>query len=143
MNYRLEIVRFSENDKQSLSKFVVFDDWNCELGQGYMLELPDKGNKRNISRIPEGKYKCVKRVSEKYGDHFHVKDVPNRTWILIHVGNFNTDTRGCILPGMSLVDINGDGLKDVARSGDTMDMLNELLPDEFDLIVTKVINQFL
>ena len=136
---RLEILRFFENSKQTLGKFIVFDDYNCELAQGYILELPDKDNETSISRINEGEYDCVKRNSKKYGDHFHVLNVEDRKYILIHVGNYYTNTRGCLLPGDSLVDLDGDGLKDVANSGVTMDMLNELLPKQFKLIMKNQI----
>ena len=137
--FRLEILRFSESDKQTLSKFIVFDDYNCELGQGYILELPNRNNKTSISRINEGEYDCEKRSSEKYGDHFHVLNVPDRSWILIHIGNYHTSTRGCLLPGDGLVDINGDGLKDVVNSGPTMRRLNEVLPEQFKVIIKNKI----
>jgi len=136
---KLEILRFSENTKQTLGKFIVFDDYNCELAQGYMLELPDRKNETGVSRINEGEYVCIKRNSNKYGDHFHVLDVEGRKYILIHIGNYNTDTRGCLLPGSGLSDINGDGLKDVTGSGDTMDLLNDLLPDTFKLVMKNQI----
>ena len=137
--HRLEVLRFSENEQQTLSKFIVFDDYNCELAQGFILELPNKNNQTSISRINEGEYDCVKRNSEKYKDHFHVLDVPERSYILIHVGNYHTDTRGCLLPGDSLVDINKDGLKDVVNSGNTMKILNRILPKEFKLIIKNQI----
>lgn len=136
---KLEVLRFSENDKQSLSKFIVFDDNDCELGEGYILELPDRGNETSISRIPEGEYDCVKRNSEKYGDHFHVLNVCNRSYILIHHGNFYRNTRGCLLPGDGIVDIDNDGLKDVVNSKKTMKMLNELLPEQFKLVIKNQI----
>lgn len=136
---RLDIIRFLENEEQTIGKFIVFDDFDYEVAQGYVLELPDRNNQTSISRINEGEYDCVKRYSEKYGDHFHVLNVLDRSYILIHVGNYYTNTRGCILPGDSISDINGDGLKDVLNSGDTMDMLNEILPDEF---ILNIYNQF-
>jgi hypothetical protein len=136
---RLDIIRFLENEEQTIGKFIVFDDFDYEVAQGYVLELPDRNNQTSISRINEGEYDCIKRYSEKYGDHFHVLNVLNRSYILIHVGNYYTNTRGCILPGDSISDIDGDGLKDVLNSGDTMDMLNEILPDEF---ILNIYNQF-
>jgi len=35
-----------------------------------------------------------------------INDVPNRTNILIHPGNYSTDTNGCILPGLRFVPID-------------------------------------
>jgi hypothetical protein len=136
---KLEVIRFSENLKQTLSKFIVFDDYNCELAQGFMLELPDRKNQKRISRINEGEYDCVKRISQKYGNHFHVLNVLDRSYILIHKGNYNKDTKGCILPGSGVIDINKDGLLDVTSSVPTMSMLNRLLPDKFKLVIRSQI----
>ena len=71
------------------------------------LELPWKGNKRSISCIPSGIYTVQIRKSPKYGSVYWVTHVKNRTWILIHAGNFagdkskgfKTHVNGCILFG--------------------------------------------
>jgi hypothetical protein len=63
------------------------------------LEPPWQHNMRNISCIPAGEYVVKKHFSRKFGDCFHVLDVPNRSGILIHAGNYVQDTRGCILVG--------------------------------------------
>jgi len=97
------------------------------------LELPDLNNVRNISCIPIGKNTVRKRYSEKHGNHFELLDVDNRSYILIHSGNFYTDIRGCILVGSSFVDINVDGYLDVFESRKTMLTLNDILPVEFEL----------
>jgi len=137
---RIEIIRIDEDEKQTISKFIVFDDRDFEVAQGFMLELPDKQNQKRISRIPEGEYDCVKRFSEKHKDHFHILNVPNRSYILIHVGNYNGDTLGCLLPGQSLVDLNSDGYMDVTSSGPTMTLLNKILSNEFKVIIKNQIN---
>ncbi|QNF35872.1 hypothetical protein HUW51_17135 [Adhaeribacter swui] len=105
--------------------------YNCKT-----LELPWLQNKSKVSCIPTGTYQVRKRNSPKYGDHFHVLDVPGRDYILIHHGNYYTDILGCILPGQNFSDINGDGLRDVTNSKNTMKMLLSLLPDSFTLIIT-------
>ena len=63
------------------------------------LELPWKDNKPNESCIPKGEYLCNRVTKIKHGVCFEVFDVPNRTDILIHKGNFPTDSRGCIVLG--------------------------------------------
>lgn len=52
------------------------------------------------SRIPGGDYICTPYSGTKFKDVYLVKDVPNRTAILFHVGNFERDTEGCILVGL-------------------------------------------
>jgi len=63
------------------------------------LENPWLNNEFAISCIPAGEYLCQKVVSPKYGDVFEIKDVKDRTHILIHQGNTEINTRGCILVG--------------------------------------------
>lgn len=66
----------------------------------WTLELPWVDNKKNISCIPEGLYKCISYESKKFGSCLLVKDVPGRLGILFHAGNTAKDTRGCILVGL-------------------------------------------
>ena len=99
------------------------------------LELPDRGNHKSISCIPLGSYKCVLRWSQKYEWHYHVKDVPGRSLILIHFGNYYTDTRGCILVDNAFKDINKDGYRDVTSSKKTMKRILAFMPKEFELTI--------
>jgi hypothetical protein len=63
------------------------------------LENPWLDNQTGISCIPTGEYLCQKVNSPKYKDVFEVKDVEGRTHILLHAGNTEKHTRGCILVG--------------------------------------------
>ena len=96
----------------------------------YILELKWNGNKNSISCIPEGFYPLTKEIQEHRGKVIRVNNVPNRQGILMHSGNFRTHTRGCLLPGTDMIDINADGLKDVINSKKTTDALYDILPDE-------------
>lgn len=126
----VELLRTSCQPKQTLGNLSVDGKEICKT-----LELPWLENKRRVSCIPEGEYTVVKRNSPKYKNHFHILEVPNRDWILIHHGNFYTDILGCILVGENHVDINRDGLLDVTNSVATMKKLNTIFPDKFKLIV--------
>lgn len=69
----------------------------------YSLENPWLGNRRNVSCIPEGEYLCKwlpRSGSGKYKRVWHVQDVPERSGILWHAGNYPRHTLGCILPGI-------------------------------------------
>lgn len=120
-------------DKQTLGELTVYKDRVKPIYDCRTLELEEDKNAKRDDCIPKGTYKVVKRKSAKYGNHFHVLDVPNRSFILIHHGNYNKDILGCILVGKSHADINKDGYKDVTSSKATMKELNNLLPDEFIL----------
>jgi hypothetical protein len=63
------------------------------------LELPWERNMRNVSCIPWGQYTVTNFTSVKYPEAFVVLDVPGRSGILIHAGNFISDIEGCILVG--------------------------------------------
>jgi hypothetical protein len=100
---------------QTLGRLIVLDG-DIKRLELVTLELPDNGNQKNVSCIPEGVYNVDRFYSASRGLCFYVKNVPNRTAILIHSGNYNKDTRGCILPGLYFEDLNDDDLIDVAES---------------------------
>lgn len=108
-------------------------DANMEVASFHTLEPAWQLNKRNVSCIPQGVYKCVLRKSDKYDIHLHITGVKNRSLILIHFGNFRKNTKGCLIPGKHRMDINGDGISDVTHSKDAMEELLALVtPECFD-----------
>jgi len=71
-------------------------------------ERPWLNNARSISCIPPGTYTCSRNQSPKFGEGWLVRDVPNRSHILIHKGNIPTqDSHGCILVGEIFDLLNG------------------------------------
>ena len=112
---------------------VIFHCFMIELP---IFVVPMRLNWQKIDCIPGNMIYIVKKIiSPTKGQCFQVMDVPGRTAVLWHKGNFATgkkiDTEGCQLPGMQLVDINGDGELDVADSTGAMDKLLSIMPDEF------------
>lgn len=73
------------------------------------LELPWNDNRQRVSCIPEGTYTLRMRhspvVSRSSGGEFkrgwEVTDVDNRTYIMIHPGNYVRNFLGCIGVGLS------------------------------------------
>ena len=114
---------------------TLYDALDFPFYEVRTLELPDENNQKRISCIPCGEYEVIKRWSEKFGDHFHILDVPDRDYILIHFANFFSDLLGCIAAGFSHTDINGDGYRDVTDSKKTLKKLNKLLPQRFKLTI--------
>lgn len=68
----------------------------------YTLELPYNANIRCKSSIPKGTYTIKHYFSKKFKNCFEVLNVPDRTDILIHSGNYPKDTQGCILIGKAI-----------------------------------------
>jgi hypothetical protein len=133
---RVVIERFrtqADCDKQINGILWVFDEEDEIVFHCFTLELPDKRNERKISHVPSGEYNVKKRNSSKYGDHFHILDVPNRDLILIHQANYFFQLEGCVAVGDNLADINKDKVIDVTNSVATMKKLNSILPKSFKL----------
>ena len=130
----VQIDRLSDQGTQTLGLLSVVRDFNT-LFKCKTLELGWHDNEVEKSCIPSGTYTVVKHQSPKFGTCFHVQNVPNRSAILFHAGNFNTDTHGCILVGEQFAKLNNDTYDDVTNSKATMKRLLEVLPDEFECTI--------
>jgi hypothetical protein len=100
------------------------------------LENPYLDNKPFLSAIPCGLYNVRKYTSppgskKDYRNIWQVIDVPGRDLVLIHNGNTESDTTGCILVGEKLGILN-DQLA-VLSSKKTLTLLQQRLPDSFKL----------
>lgn len=99
--------RYSSQSRTTLGALHINGEFQC-----YTLE--DRYREEKVmgeTRIPAGTYKVVLRTEgghhAKYSEKFpefhegmlHVIDVPNFKWILIHIGNSELDTMGCLLVG--------------------------------------------
>lgn len=82
------------------------------------------------SRIPAGLYKCAPYSSAKFSKAWEIKNVPGRTAILIHAGNTEVDTTGCILVGLSASTALVNKTPQIAQSRDAMLSLQRVLNDE-------------
>ena len=127
--------RESDDGTQTLGKLFINDINGVTLFSCKTLELPFKGNQKRISCIPKGKYNVKRRYSLKYGNHFHILNVPNRDFILIHNANYWFQLLGCIAVGQAHIDLNKDGKKDVTNSKNTLLKLNEWLTNDFVLTI--------
>lgn len=109
---RLLLFRKTSTEIQTLGYF------ECPDGVTYpSLELPWKDNQVEISCIPAGVYRMTKHYAptlKKNGYLLH--DVPNRSEIMIHPANWFHELRGCMAPGLTHADIDGDGHLDVTSS---------------------------
>tara|TARA_R110000772_G_scaffold76180_1_gene164772 strand:+ start:1748 stop:2137 length:390 start_codon:yes stop_codon:yes gene_type:complete len=82
------------------------------------LENPWQNNEPYVSCIPEGDYICKRVDSPRYGNTFQVQDVEGRTHILFHWGNYERNTLGCILVGLTQIpskDMIGSSRKGFAK----------------------------
>lgn len=138
MNLILEST--DDDGVQTLGQLFVVNDANEIQFTCRTLELSWKDNKKKVSCIPEGTYKVIKHKSPKFGTCFWIKDVPNRSEILIHPGNFHTQILGCILVGDDLAYVNKDSRLDVVNSKSTMKKLLQAMPSSFEIKIVRRIN---
>ena len=104
----------------------------------FTMENPWRHNQKNVSCIPEGKYRCEPHAGTKHKETWIVKDVDGRSGIVFHIGNTESDTRGCILPGTTVGMIEEN--KAVLRSRIALEKLRVYigLNTSFNLIVKRV-----
>ena len=118
------LIRLDEGIEQTLGHFTLYDGLE-KVFECVTLELPYEDNLTDISCVNKGVYEVTHRYSEKYKNHLILNDVPNRRYILIHYGNYNTDTEGCVLVGSRFTQINKDSLLDITSSRRTLSELLE------------------
>lgn len=115
---KLKLIRYSSGLESTLGLLFVDDEFSC-----YTLE--DQANARKImheTRIPAGSYKITLRTEGGFHANYlkkfknihkgmlWIRNVPGFEYILIHVGNTDLDSSGCILVGDSATqNITGRG----------------------------------
>ena len=132
---RINVERISSDTNSTISTISVDHNFVC-------FGLEDEFREEKVSaetRIPEGTYQVGlrtvggfhKRYSTKFPD-FHkgmlqILDVPEFEHILIHIGNTEKDTAGCLLTGM-IADANKGSMK-VTQSTKAYELLYKSVID--------------
>ncbi|WP_045859356.1 DUF5675 family protein [Teredinibacter purpureus] len=114
----MEIVvdRIVSDDDTTISRVSVDGKFVC-----FGLEDEFREEKvQNETRIPAGTYniklrteggfhnRYQKRYPDMHKGMLHLQDVPNFTYVLIHCGNTDEDTAGCLLVGAGSNTTPGD-----------------------------------
>ena len=73
----------------------------------FTLENPLRETDKD-SRIPPGNYLCVPYDGAIHKKVYLLKNVPGRSAILLHTGNFESETEGCILLGDEIGMFSGE-----------------------------------
>ncbi|ECX9813110.1 hypothetical protein F6295_08640 [Campylobacter coli] len=113
---KIKIIRRYTGKTCVIGKFKVFNDDDKLLFECFSLEENKEGVERNKDlRIPEGIYdlkrhspsrfeNTLRSITKKYDDtmiNVFNEKVPFDRHILIHWGNTDKDTKGCILLGLT------------------------------------------
>lgn len=153
---RLELYRFSSQNESTLGILYIVND---ETNQKDFLCFTLEDQKREVkvygeTRIPKGTYQIEYRKKggyhNKYSKRFpsihrgmlEIRDVPNFTHILLHCGNTDDDTDGCLLVGNVVSqNITKDGF--LGQSTDCYKRIYPILADILDTqkhLSIKIIN---
>jgi len=110
---KLKVLRFSSQEDSTSGLLFLETDLGLEF-LCYTLEDEARTLKvRGETRVPAGTYQIklrteggfhgryTKRFASMHKGMLHVIDVPNFKWILIHTGNTDEHTAGCLLVGDS------------------------------------------
>lgn len=106
----LELDRIYEGKDYTIGHLYIDGVYECDTLEDPTRDLPDEEKVYGNTAIPVGKYKVVlNTVSPKYSQRKsydwcggrlpRLLNVPFFDGILIHSGNTNKDTAGCILVG--------------------------------------------
>jgi len=103
----IDVVRYSSGKHDTLGKMYID-------GEQVAVTLEDEYREVKVkkdTRIPAGTYNVTLRtVGGKHAAYWHkfpdfhkgmlwIRDIPNFEWVLIHIGNHDAHTDGCILVG--------------------------------------------
>lgn len=93
--FHLQLHRTHEYADSIIGTLSVNGELLCDS-----LELPWKDNQSQISCIPIDHYGA--RLRSDHPDQWRIEldNVPGRTHIQLHIGNFPANTQGCILVGL-------------------------------------------
>lgn len=97
------------------------------------LELPWLNNEPNASCIPPGQYNVQQFQSTEHGQVWEIMDVPDRSAILLHEGNFPSNSRGCIICAQYFAGQSAT----IYNSDITIELLRNVLPPQFTLTITN------
>ena len=100
----LKLIRFAYLPNATFGRLIF------PTGRSYFtVECPWLHNAAGKSCIPEGNYQLGLRMSEvvrrttrgMFTKGWEIQDVPGRTYIMFHVGNWASDVEGCVAVGQT------------------------------------------
>lgn len=106
--FRIVIVRTYESDKCISGELFANRRFVC-----HTLELPWRGNKLDVSAIKDGNYRGILRYdkSDKWRIQLRDEDTRPHTGVQIHIGNYTSQTKGCVLTGEIIENSNAQVLQ--------------------------------
>ncbi len=94
--FNLLIDRVHPHSASIIGKLYANREFVC-----YTLELPWRWNARTVSCVPPGSYSAFIRYDKPDGWRIQLENVPERSGVQIHIGNYPRNVKGCVLVGTS------------------------------------------
>lgn len=139
---RLELHRTYVTDHATLGKLYVDGVFECFTLEDVVRDFGPNGAGKVFGEtaIPAGTYKVILNLSRRFGRFMpRLLNVPFFDGILIHKGNTDADTHGCILVGDAIEN-------DVIEAGTSTPAFNHLYPQlqdapgEISIVITDDFN---
>lgn len=118
--------------QESVTIIRVIQDQDGTFGRMFLpggaerasAEPPWKDNRTSVSCIPPGEYECELNESPHFGLCPEILNVPDRTHVRMHAGNFagdveagrKSDTEACVLPGLRFTVLGGQSVVSGSRA---------------------------
>ncbi|HAY88143.1 MAG TPA: hypothetical protein DCY51_01720 [Bacteroidetes bacterium] len=136
----LDVIRYSDNGDSTLGLLFINSKW-----ESYTLEDEHRDVKvKGETRIPAGRYQIKFRTVGgfhgkyviQYGAEWHkgmleLQNVPNFKYILIHAGNHEGHTAGCLLVG----ETSNDNKDEKGFIGASRDAYKDIYPQVRDALI--------
>ena len=117
----IKLIRAFSNSKATLG---ILQIEGVDHSPIFTLENPQRQTIAD-SCIPVGAYLCRPYSGTIHKDVYELQFVPRRTSILIHTGNYEYETLGCILIGLNAGEVGGNPC--VLNSRIAMDYIKKLV----------------
>lgn len=93
---KIEVRRHYFSENYTIGKLYIDGGYFCDT-------LEPSITAKEFPAVKTGIYSLSIVWSSKFGCYMPRIEVPNRTGILFHVGNYPHDTKGCVLLGMNTI----------------------------------------
>lgn len=136
----ITLKRYNHDSKSTQGLMFLNGFFEC-----HTLEDEDRCVKvHGQTRIPEGEYqiklrkedteltKRYKNKHEWFTWHLQLMNVPGFNWVYIHIGNWDTDTEGCLLVGDVAVNDPNDVSSHIEKSSQAFERLYKQIIDVID-----------
>lgn len=107
----LLLIRLAHNNESTIGSLYINGNPECFI----LEDQPQEKKVMHETRIPSGSYKIILRTEGRWNSKMlqhtnaeirkmhrgmlWLKDIPGFEYILIHPGNTDNDTSGCLIPG--------------------------------------------